>query len=69
MHHRVSLHTLDDLEHCRQQRPAQEVARGGEVGDGGVVRVRGPGPHAVDQHRGQVQQERHLGQGRVGDES
>ena len=39
---------------------AQEVPGGGEVGDGGVVGVSGPGPHGGHQHRGQVQEEAYL---------
>ena len=54
------------MEHQSQHCTAQEVPSGGEVGDGGIVGVSGPGPHGGHQHRGQVQEETHLrfGQGR-----
>ena len=45
-------------------KPKQEqnevVADRGEVGDGGVIGVDAAGPHPVDQHLAQVQQEGHL---------
>ena len=55
------------MEHKSQHGPAQEVPGGGEVGDGGVIRVSGPGPHGGHQHRGQVQEEAHLRHRRDGE--
>ena len=55
------------MEHKSQHGPAQEVPGGGEVGDGGVIRVSGPGPHGGHQHRGQVQEEANLRHRREGE--
>ena len=51
------------MEHQGEHGPAQEVPGGGEVGDGGIVWVSGPGPHGGHQDRGQVQEESNLRQG------
>ena len=48
------------MEDDSQEGPAKQISQGGEVGDGAVVRVNSSGPHTVDHHSGQVEQQAHL---------
>ena len=49
------------MEDERQEGSTQEVPQGREVGDGAVVRVDPSGPHTVNDHAGQVEQQPDLG--------
>ena len=43
-----------------QEDAAHEVSECGEVGNGRVVRVNTPGPHPVNHHIGDMEQQAHL---------
>ena len=51
------------MEDHSQEGPTKQVAQSSEVGDGAVVRVDSSGPHTVNHHTGQVEQQADLGQG------
>ena len=51
------------MEDHSQEGPTKQVAESSEVGYGAVVRVYSSGPHTVNHHTGQVEQQAHLGQG------
>ena len=53
---------IHDMEDERQEGSTQEVPQGREVGDGAVVRVDPSGPHTVNDHAGQVEQQSDLGE-------
>ena len=50
------------MEDHSQEGPTKQITQSSEVGDGAVVRVHSSGPHTVNHHTGQVEQQANLGQ-------
>ena len=51
---------VHEMEDDRQEGPTQQIPQSSEVGDGAVVWVDSSGPHTVNHHAGQVEQQPHL---------